>query len=86
MATYQSTIADINNSLALGLIDNAGIANSLTTKIQAAASASNSKAASGVLGAFENEVSAQTGKHITGIAPQVLQTDAASLISQLSTQ
>jgi len=39
VATFSSTLADISNSLALGLIDDAGIANSLTRKIQAAASA-----------------------------------------------
>jgi hypothetical protein len=86
VATFQSTLANIANSLRLGLIDNAGIANSLTRKIQAAAGAvaeHENDDARETLNAFKHEVSAQTGKHITGIAPQVLQEDADSLISQL---
>jgi len=81
MASFQSTIADISNSLQLGLIDNHGIANSLSQKIQAAQAASG-PARNNTLNAFKNEVNAQTGKHLTGIAPQVLLQDADSLISQ----
>jgi hypothetical protein len=81
MATFQGTLADIANSLTLGLIDNAGIANSLSQKIEAAGNTTG-PARNNVLNAFENEVSAQSGKHITGVAPQVLLQDAASLISQ----
>jgi hypothetical protein len=86
VASLQSTLADINNSLQLGLIDNAGIANALTSKIQAASSAASSgqnQTAANILGAFQNQISAQTGKHITGVAPQVLLEDADALISQL---
>lgn len=80
-ATYQSTLADVQNLLSLALIDNQGIANSLSQKIQAAQSASQ-PARANVLNAFINEVSAQTGKHITGVAIQVLLNDAQSLLVQ----
>ena len=86
VATFQSTLADIANSLALDLIDNAGIANALTSNIRAAdsaASSGQSKVAANILGAFQHLIAAETGKHITGIGPQVLLEDAASLISQL---
>jgi hypothetical protein len=86
VATFPSTLQDISNSFQLGLIDNQGIANSLSSKITAAsvaAARSDTTTAANELGAFTNEVNAQTGKHITGIAPQVLLADAASLISQL---
>jgi hypothetical protein len=85
-ASFQSTLADIGNSLALGLIDNQGIANALSSKINAAsnaAAAGDKITASNILNAFINQVNAQTGKHITGIAPQVLLADANSLLSQL---
>lgn len=86
VATFQSTLSDITNSLALRLIDNAGIANALSAKIGAASNAAaggDSATASNVLNSFKNQVNAQTGKHITGIVPQVLREDADSLISQL---
>jgi hypothetical protein len=87
VATFASTLGDIANSLAIGLIDNSGIAGSLSSKIQAAQSATaggQNRAAVNILKSFMNELSAQTGKHITGVAPQVLQDDAASLITQLT--
>jgi hypothetical protein len=85
VATFASTLADINNSLQLGLIDNQGIANSLSKKIQAASDAlarGNKQASKNILGAFLSEVAAQTGKHITGVAPKVLTEDAQSLSAQ----
>jgi hypothetical protein len=81
VATFQGTLADISNSLQLGLIDNGGIANSLSQKILAAQDASG-PARSNILNAFKNEVNAQAGKHITGVAVRVLLQDANSLISQ----
>jgi hypothetical protein len=69
------------NSVLLGLIDNVGIAKSLSQKIQSAASAKG-PAQINILNAFENEVNAQSGKHLTSTAPQVLLQDAASLIAQ----
>lgn len=81
LRTFSGTITDINASLKLGLIHNSGIANSLSKKIEAAQNATGS-ARNNILNAFKNEVNAQSGKHITGIASQVLLQDADSLISQ----
>ena len=86
VATFASAIDDVVNSRGLGLIDNSGIANALKAKLDEAsraAAASNLPSARGVLTAFVNLVTAQTGKHIIGIAPQVLLEDAASLESEL---
>jgi hypothetical protein len=86
LATFQSTLADIANSLGLGLIDNAGIANALTSKVDAAQSAAakgDNQTAVNILKAFQNQVNAQTGKHVNGIAPQVLNEDASSIALQL---
>jgi hypothetical protein len=85
VATFTTTLADITNSLSLSLIDNAGIANALSSQIQAAQAASSRgdrQTAINVLNAFQNLVSAQAGKHITGVTPQVLLEDAGSLIGQ----
>jgi hypothetical protein len=81
VATFPSTLADISNSFTLGLIDNQGIANSLSQKIHAAQAATG-PARNDILNAFKNDVNAQTGKHVADIASQVLLQDAASLISQ----
>jgi hypothetical protein len=80
-ATFQSVLVDIQNSLTLGLIDNAGLANSFSQKIQAALDATG-PARHNILAALENEVRAQSGKHITGVARQVLLQDANSLLNQ----
>jgi hypothetical protein len=84
-ASFQSTLADITNSLQLGLI-NSGIANALSAKIQAASQAAargQNGTALNNLQAFENLVRAQASKHITGIAIPVLTEDGNSLITQL---
>jgi hypothetical protein len=84
-ATFETTLGDINSSLQLGLIDNAGIANALSSKIEAAMSAAlqrQGKTARNILNAFKNQVSAQDRKHITGVAAQILQEDADWLIRQ----
>src|SRR5258708_409210 len=97
VASFQSTLADIDNSSRIGLIDNRGIANSLSQKVAAASDAvvrGERGAAANVLNAFRNEVLAQSGKtsgasalagqrHLFGVAPQVLLEDAQSLISQI---
>ena len=80
-ATFSSTLTDINNASQLGLIDNIGIANSLSQKIHAAQDAT-VPARNNILNAFKNEVTAQAGKHITGVAVQVLLQDANSLVGQ----
>jgi hypothetical protein len=86
VATFATTLADISNALAIGLISDDGVANSLSSKINAAADAASrgqGGSAMNVLGAFQNDVGAQAGKHILGVAPQVLLEDANSLIGQL---
>jgi hypothetical protein len=86
VASFPATLADIANSLSLLLIDNGGIANALSQHILAAQSASTrgeKQAALNELHAFQNLVSSQDGKHITGIATQVLQEDASSLANQI---
>jgi hypothetical protein len=81
-ATYDSALADIANSLEQGLIDNAGIANSLAAKLQAAEAAGSPQQRLDVLGAFESELSAQSGKHIDPVAVQILSEDAMFLMNQ----
>jgi hypothetical protein len=82
---FQTALDDISNMLQLRLVDNRGIANSLSQKINAAASAAaqgDSLTASNILKAFQAEVNAQSGKHIIGVAPQVLLQDATSLLGE----
>ncbi len=85
VASFDGTLADINSSFQLGLIDNEGIANSLSSKIHAAAAAAargQTQTKRDILGAFENEVNAQAGRHLFGTALQILLEDADSLLSQ----
>jgi hypothetical protein len=81
LATFQSVLDDISNGLQLGLIDNQGIANSFSKKLLAAQGAS-VLTRNSILTAFKNEVIAQSGKHVNGIASKVLIEDADSLIEQ----
>jgi pimeloyl-ACP methyl ester carboxylesterase len=78
VATFEGTLADVANALALGLIDDQEIANSLYQELLAAQSA-NGQARNNILNTFLSEVNSQSGKHITGIAPQVFINDANSL-------
>jgi hypothetical protein len=87
----------IEDLLTSGCIDNAGIANALTSKLSAAQRAiagEEIQTAINILTAFESQVRAQTGKHIAtsctigGITfnpANALLTDAQSLIVSLST-
>ena len=84
--TYEGTLDDIRYMLVLDLIDSKGMAKVLSGKITAASNAAaggDKKTAEGFLKAFINEVNAQTGKHISGAAPQLLLTDANRLLDQL---
>jgi hypothetical protein len=81
MATFQSTLADIQNTLQLGLIDNNGVANALAQEIQAASTTQSSERES-LVETFAGQVVAQSGKHITGVAPQVLLQDAHDLLGE----
>ena len=86
VATFQGTLDDIRYMLTLDLIDNKGLAKALSSNINAASTAAargDKKAAENFLNAFVNQVNAQTGKHISGVAPQLLLGDANSLLDQL---
>jgi hypothetical protein len=77
----------VDELLALGMIDNAGIANSLTSKANAAASQAaqgNTTAAKNQLNALLNELNAQAGKHLTQQAYNLLDAAALYYISRLS--
>jgi len=77
----------VNELLAAGMIDNAGIANSLTSKADAAAAqiaSGNTTAAENQLNAFINELDAQAGKHLTPQAYNLLKAAALYYINHLS--
>jgi hypothetical protein len=76
----------VDELLAAGLIDNGGIANSLTSKSDAAAAQAaqgNTTAAKNQLNAFINELNAQAGKHVTPQAFQLLNAAALYYIGRL---
>lgn len=79
------TIAHVNTFLANTegeIIDNHGVANSLIQKLQAALNAvmdGRLTPARNIIGAFQNEVAAQTGHHINNAAAAILQQDAAAI-------
>jgi len=84
--TFEGTLDDIRYMLVLDLIDSKGMAKALSSKITAASNAiagGDRKTAEDFLQAFIKEVNAQTGKHISGAAPQLLLTDANRLLDQL---
>jgi hypothetical protein len=62
------------------------VAKALSSRISAASSAAaggDKRTAEDFLNAFISQVHAQTGKHISGAAPQLLLTDATILLGQL---
>jgi hypothetical protein len=86
VVTVSNVLNDIANSLELGLIDNHGIANSLSQKIQEASDAAErgqTQTETSVLMAFINEVRAQSGKHVAVTAALVLVNDANSLLNPI---
>ncbi|MFL5814665.1 MAG: FIMAH domain-containing protein [Bdellovibrionia bacterium] len=72
--SIRNLITLVNQSRAQGWIDNDGIANSLTAKLNTALSKATSdpKTAKNVLGAFLNDVQAQNGKHLSSEAYALL--------------
>jgi sugar lactone lactonase YvrE len=73
-ATTSSVTTTIANLLAAGCIDNAGIANAFTSKLsatQANISTGQIQTAINVLMAFEDQVQAQSGKHISALCTTV---------------
>jgi hypothetical protein len=86
VATFQGALDDIRYMLTLGLIDSKGVAKALSSRISAASNAAaggDKRTAEDFLNAFISQVHAQTGKHISGAAPQLLLTDANVLLGQL---
>jgi hypothetical protein len=83
--TPESALNDVRNSLALGLIDNAGIAQALSSKLEAAKAAAalgKTQTSKQILEAFKALIKAQTSKHIDAFAAQVLLEDADFLLVQ----
>jgi hypothetical protein len=84
IVTPASIIDDVTQFVNDGSIDNHGIANSLTVKLQHAADAragGNCSQAANLYGAFINEVQAQSGKHVSADAAAILIADAQFLIA-----
>jgi hypothetical protein len=84
VVTPASIIDDVTQFVNDGSIDNHGIANSLTVKLQHAADAragGNCSLAANLYGAFINEVQAQSGKHVSADAAAILIADAQFLIA-----
>jgi hypothetical protein len=91
-ATFQSTLADISDGFALGLIKNQSVVNVLSSDINAAADAADRGdfvSEKNYLNTFVSHLNFwsstdhATGGQITGVAPQVLINDANSLLSQI---
>src|SRR3989454_799143 len=84
--TTTSISNEINQLLIAGCIDNAGVANSFTSKLSAAQKAidaGNFKTAINISGAFINELEAQSGKHVCTAGATALTKDTQSLINSL---
>ncbi|MFJ5715827.1 glycoside hydrolase family 2 TIM barrel-domain containing protein [Neobacillus sp. NPDC093127] len=95
-ASNENTEATYENLMKLTeqFVNNKGVANSLIVKIKAAKEADergNTKAKEGSLGAYINEVNAQSGKKLTieqaniliGIANSLLKTDAGRIVTNI---
>lgn len=87
----KATIAGITNVIGsfrtLGTIDNSGISNSLTGKlaeVQTYISSGDNQTATNILSAMDNEINAQSGKHITSSAAAALITDTQALQGSLA--
>jgi hypothetical protein len=79
VATFQDTIADVENGLSLGLLDDAGVAASLVDKLRAAQGAVDPTRRE-FIRLFMDEVAGQAGKHIGSTAVQILLIDGKSLL------
>ena len=84
IATTDGLNSLIQQILASGQIDNAGIANSLLSKVLNAADAAasgNGQASDNIMQAFINQVSAQSGQQISASAAAILINAAAYIIN-----
>lgn len=82
--TAESIKADVRAALASGAIDNAGVANSLLAKLDAASAArsrGDCAAAGNIYGAFINELTAQSGNHVQAATAAHLISEARFLIA-----
>lgn len=94
VASFASSLADVTNAFKAGLIKGDRVEDKLTDKLREAERIANrrdrdfDRAADErrALDEFEFEVRRLSGRKITGVAPQVLLNDAASLISQIHVQ
>jgi hypothetical protein len=82
--TPASVAADVENAFSSGAINNAGVANSLLAKLDAAAAASSRGqcgTAANIYQAFINELNAQSGKHVATATATQLISEAQFLIA-----
>ena len=91
IVNVKATIAGITNVIGsfrtVGAIDNSGISNSLTGKLaeaQTYVSSGDNQTATNILSAMDNEINAQSGKHVTSSAAAALITDTQALQGSLS--
>jgi hypothetical protein len=79
-------LSDLSQACTLGWIDSSGICNSFEVKLkdaQAAILNNDLKLARNHLGAFQNELSAQRGKHVGELAFALLNTNVAFILFHL---
>jgi hypothetical protein len=82
-ATIQSLMTSVERFYADGQIDNRDVYKGLMDKLMAAYKSKKVSTTINILQAFINQVQAQSGKHITTNAAQLLLQDAAYVIEQL---
>jgi hypothetical protein len=75
--------ADLDQVCKLGWIDNQGVCNSLSVKLQNAQKSLGTPAAKNLLQAFLNELSAQNGKHVNANAYALLSTNVSYIADKL---
>lgn len=80
LTLFERTLNDISAASSSDGINNQGIANSLTEKINNANNAPDKTTRDNIINAFIHEVSAQAGKHITTAAAALLIGDAIALL------
>ena len=82
--TPESIISDVKSAVASGAIDNAGVGMALVAELNAAKAArtrGDCAAAANIYGAFVNDVSAQSGRHIATATADQLVSEAKFLIA-----
>jgi hypothetical protein len=82
--TITALVALTNQLFTSGAIDNMGIANSLRLKLSNALAAKNNgntQSSNNMLNAFINQVTAQSGKHISAVAAATLVNAATSIVN-----